>query len=84
MFELRCSKFEVFCSGSRPPTGPGRQTFQVRYDSLSCRGDLNHRPLGYEPKFLTKFGDVPRPRMTRVCATKTIIINYLLHFTGAC
>src|ERR1019366_6995512 len=49
MFELRCSKFELFCSESAgQPKGQGGEGSKSSTIPLVARVDLNHRPLGYE------------------------------------
>src|ERR1019366_7129646 len=55
MFELRCSKFEIFCSESGgQPQYQGLVRFPIPYDSVGCGVDLNHRPLGYEGNSFTR------------------------------
>jgi hypothetical protein len=52
MFELRCSKFELDCSESagKPGLGRGDRSSQPFIIPLVAGVDLDHRPLGYEPK----------------------------------
>ena len=51
MFELRCSEFELGCSGSaRHPHDREGWRFKSSMIPLVAGVDLNHQPLGYEGK----------------------------------